>query len=171
MLDRAREAALGGLANADLPFEKLVEELRPERSMSHAPVFQTQLIVLNTPQGALDLAGTRAASLHVDSGTAKFDLSLVAEVGGEDALRLAIEYDTALFDAATVERFGRHLTHPAGGGRGRPGPAGRRDRPAQRGRALADGGRAGTPPAVSCRRRRRRWTLLDRRPRSWAIRR
>ncbi|MGA3562548.1 amino acid adenylation domain-containing protein [Melissospora conviva] len=109
VLGRAKEAVLGGLANADLPFEKLVEQLRPERSMSHAPVFQTQLIVLNTPQGALDLAGTRVASLHVDSGTAKFDLSLVAEVGGEDAMRLAMEYDTALFDAATVERFGRHL--------------------------------------------------------------
>lgn len=110
LLARVREVVLGGLAHADVPFEKLVEELQPERSLGHAPVFQVQLILQNTPPGELKLAGLRLTSLEVDSGTAKFDMSLVGEMLPNGGMRLAIEYDTALFDAETVARFGRHLT-------------------------------------------------------------
>ncbi|GAB2955767.1 hypothetical protein GCM10027280_50280 [Micromonospora polyrhachis] len=110
LVGRVREAALGGLANGDVPFEKLVEELQPERSLGHAPVFQTQLILQNAPGGDLELAGTTLTSLRVDSGTAKFDLSLVGEVTPTGGVCLAVEYDTALFDAKSIARLGRHLT-------------------------------------------------------------
>ncbi|RKR87004.1 amino acid adenylation domain-containing protein [Micromonospora pisi] len=110
LVDRVREATLGGLAHADVPFEKLVEELAPERSLGHAPVFQTQLIVQNTPPANLDLTDLTSTSLRVDSGTAKFDLSLVGEMTSDGGLHLAVEYDTALFDAESVARLARQLT-------------------------------------------------------------
>ncbi|MFI5496804.1 amino acid adenylation domain-containing protein [Actinoplanes sp. NPDC051859] len=108
LVGRAREAVLNGLSHADLPFEKLVEELRPARSLGHAPIFQAQLIMQNAPSATLDLADTEATSLALDSGTAKVDLTLVGMPDGDD-LRLAVEYSTDLFDAATMERFVRHL--------------------------------------------------------------
>ncbi|WP_326556939.1 amino acid adenylation domain-containing protein [Micromonospora sp. NBC_01796] len=110
LVDRVREATLGGLANGDVPFEKLVEELAPERSLGHAPVFQTQLIVQNTPPAILALGEVTATSLLVDSGTAKFDLSLVGEMTPDGVMHMAVEYDTALFDADTVARLARQLT-------------------------------------------------------------
>ncbi|GAB3154078.1 hypothetical protein GCM10027290_47920 [Micromonospora sonneratiae] len=110
LVDRAREATLGGLANGEVPFEKLVEELQPERSLGHAPIFQAQLILQNAPTGDLNLPGAALTSLAVDSGTAKFDLTLVGELTSAGGVRLAVEYDTALFEAETVARFGRHLT-------------------------------------------------------------
>jgi amino acid adenylation domain-containing protein len=108
LVRRARETALNGLGHADVPFEKLVEELRPVRSLGHAPIFQAQLILQNAPTSELALAGTTATPIAVDSGTAKFDLTLVGMAAGDD-LRLAVEYDTELYDASTVERFVEHL--------------------------------------------------------------
>ncbi|OZV80550.1 non-ribosomal peptide synthetase [Micromonospora echinospora] len=109
LVGRVREVALTGLGNAELPFEKLVEELQPDRSLAHAPVFQAQLVLQNAPYDGFRLTGCTASTLEVDSGSAKFDLTLVGERTGDGALRLAFEYDTALFDVATVDRLGRHL--------------------------------------------------------------
>ncbi|MFI6230919.1 amino acid adenylation domain-containing protein [Micromonospora echinospora] len=109
LVGRVREVALTGLGNAELPFEKLVEELQPDRSLAHAPVFQAQLVLQNAPYDGFRLTGCTATTLEVDSGSAKFDLTLVGERTGDGALRLAFEYDTALFDVATVDRLGRHL--------------------------------------------------------------
>jgi len=113
LVGQAREVTLNGLGNADVPFEKLVEELRPARSLGHAPIFQTQLILQNAPAIELTLPDVTATSLKVDSGTAKFDLSLVGQVGSlhapEGSLELAIEYNTDMFDAGTVQRFLGHL--------------------------------------------------------------
>ncbi|WBB80946.1 amino acid adenylation domain-containing protein [Micromonospora sp. WMMD882] len=109
LVGRVREATLAGLGNADVPFEKLVEELRPDRSLAHAPVFQAQFILQNAPYQGFRLAGCAATALEVDSGSAKFDLTLVGERLADGVLRLAFEYDTDLFDATTVDRFGRHL--------------------------------------------------------------
>ncbi|MFI2272236.1 amino acid adenylation domain-containing protein [Catenuloplanes sp. NPDC020197] len=107
---RAREVTLNGLGNADLPFERLVEELQPERSLAHTPVFQAQLILQNAPQAPFRLGDTAATSLELDTGTAKFDLTLVGEATGSGGLRLAVEYDTDLFDASTIDRLTRHLS-------------------------------------------------------------
>lgn len=109
LVDRVREVTLVGLGNAEVPFEKVVEELQPARSLAHAPIFQAQLILQNAPHNAFRLSGCTTTSLRVDSGTAKFDLTLAGEMTAEGALRLAFEYDTELFDAATVDRLARHL--------------------------------------------------------------
>ncbi|WP_018223630.1 non-ribosomal peptide synthetase [Salinispora pacifica] len=109
LVARVREATLVGLGNAEVPFERVVEELQPDRSMSHAPIFQAQLILHNAPNTAFRLTGCTVASLEVDSGTAKFDLTLAAETASDGTLRLALEYDTDLFDASTIDRLARHL--------------------------------------------------------------
>ena len=108
LLGQVRELALEAYAHQDLPFEKLVEELQPERSLSHAPVFQVMLDLQNAPMHDLELHGLRLTPLPFDSLMAKFDL--VMTVGETDGrLSGQLEYNTDLFDAATIERLGRHL--------------------------------------------------------------
>src|SRR6185369_8373828 len=108
VLARAREATLGAYAHQDLPFERLVEELRPERSLAHAPLFQVLLILQNTPAAALEAPGLRLQPLEVDTGTAKLDLTLSLEPR-EDGLAGTITWATDLFDAVTAARFGERL--------------------------------------------------------------
>ncbi|HVR99834.1 MAG TPA: condensation domain-containing protein, partial [Thermoanaerobaculia bacterium] len=101
LLARTRETALAAQAHRALPFEVLVEELRPERSLAHAPLFQVMLAFQGVPDESLRME-------RVDTGTAKLDLLLdLAHRGG----RLAgfLEYDTDLFDAATVDRLLAHF--------------------------------------------------------------
>ncbi len=108
LLSRVREVALGAYAHQDVPFEKLVEELQPERSLSHAPLFQVMFILQNAPRSALDLSGLTLQSLEFDSGTAQFDVSLsVVEVA--EGLQAKFEYNTDLFDAATITRMLKHF--------------------------------------------------------------
>jgi len=110
LLVQVREVALEAYAHQDLPFEKLVEELQPERSLSHSPVFQVMLDLQNAPMHDLELHGLRLTPLPFDSLMAKFDL--VMTVGETDGrLSGQLEYNTDLFDAATIERLGRHLEH------------------------------------------------------------
>ncbi|SOD02868.1 amino acid adenylation domain-containing protein, partial [bacterium JGI 053] len=109
LLGRVRESVLGGLAHQDVPFEKLVEELRPERTLGRQPLFQA-VFAYNHASAAdlLVLADASAAPVPVDGGTAKFDLTLgITERG--DALSAGFEYATDLFDAATVEAMAGHL--------------------------------------------------------------
>ncbi|MCU1267658.1 MAG: amino acid adenylation domain protein [Acidobacteria bacterium] len=100
LLQRVREAALGAYAHQEIPFDKLVEELEPERSLSHAPLFQVIFALENTPP-ALDHQGVALQWLEVDRGTARTDLSLfVSDKGG--ALSAIWEYSTDLFDGETI---------------------------------------------------------------------
>ncbi len=108
LLAQAREATLGAYAHQDLPFERLVEELRPERSLSHAPIFQVMLILQNTPAAVLEAPGLRLRSLALDTGTSKLDISLSLEPQG-DGIAGTLEYATDLFDEATVRRLTEHL--------------------------------------------------------------
>ena len=123
LLRQVRETALGAQAHQDLPFEQLVEALQPERDLSRSPLFQALFILQNMPLAAPPLAGLEVSALPADHGSAKFDLSLIAEEGPDGGLRASIEYDTDLFDAATIERMARHLgrilEHAA---EARPGP-------------------------------------------------
>jgi amino acid adenylation domain-containing protein len=106
-LARTRQAVLDAFAHQDLPFERLVEELRPERSLSHAPIFQVLFVFQNTPGGTLELPGLRVDVLPPAPST-HFDLELeLAEEGG--GLRGALGYATDLFDDATAERLLGHL--------------------------------------------------------------
>ena len=107
LLGRVREAALGAYAHQDLPFEKLVEELGPDRSLSHSPLFQVMFQLHNVPGEDLALPELSVAPLTVEADTAKFDLTLGAvESGGE--LIGALEYSTDLWDEATIERMTGH---------------------------------------------------------------
>ncbi len=110
LLGQVRETALEAYAHQDLPFEKLVEELQPQRSLSHSPVFQVMFDLQNAPMRDLELQGLRLTPLPFDSRMAKFDLVLtVGETDGRMSGQL--EYNTDLFDAATIRRMARHLEH------------------------------------------------------------
>jgi amino acid adenylation domain-containing protein len=107
LLGRTREAALGAYAHQSLPFEKMVEVLRPERDTSRSPLFQVMLVLHNTPDEAANLKGLKATSILADSGTAKFDLTLYINETNDSA-KVTAEYNTDLFEAARIERLVGH---------------------------------------------------------------
>lgn len=108
LLQRLREVTLGAYAHQDLPFEKLVEELQPDRSLSYNPVFQVMFQLRNNPMPPLNLPGLTLSLLNVETNTTQFDLSLDLEEVGE-RLQASVEYSTDLFDRATITRMLRHL--------------------------------------------------------------
>lgn len=107
LLSRTREAALGAYAHQDLPFEKLVEELHPERDLSHSPFFQVMFVLQNAPREAAQLAGLEVTRMRIDSGTSKSDLTLNVRER-EGALQAVVEYNTDLFEAETIRRMLGH---------------------------------------------------------------
>ena len=107
LLKRVRESMLWAYANRDLPFQKVVEKLDPERNTGRNPLFQVMIDQAQSAWLKLILAGLKAEWLPIDNGTAKFDLSLHC-VLGEKEISGWIEYSTDLYDAPTVERM---LTH------------------------------------------------------------
>src|SRR5262249_28841747 len=82
-VQRVREGTLEAYEHQDVPFEKLVEELRPGRSLSHTPLFQVMFIAESGVPPALALPGLAVSPLAVDSGTAKFDLTLALTETGD----------------------------------------------------------------------------------------
>jgi amino acid adenylation domain-containing protein/non-ribosomal peptide synthase protein (TIGR01720 family) len=106
LLERVRTTALAAYLLQDVPFERLVEALAPERSLSHSPLVQAVLVFQTTPAGTLELPGLEVLPVAVETGTAKFDLTV--EVGG-DAIAGSIEYRSDLFDAATIDRLAGHF--------------------------------------------------------------
>ncbi len=109
LLARVRRTALGAYEHQDLPFERLVEELAPERDLSRAPVFQVAFVVQNAPLVPLELPGLTLRPLPGEGGAAKFDLMLTLLEHGEGVAGV-FEYATDLFDPTTVERWAGHLT-------------------------------------------------------------
>ena len=107
LLKRVREVTLGAYAHQDLPFEKLVEELQPERSLSHQPVFQVLFVLQNTPGGELRLEGLEMEAVEGTGRTAKFDLSLDIVEQGQELLG-TLAYSTDLFEAETIRRMVGH---------------------------------------------------------------
>ena len=107
LLARVREVALGAYAHQDLPFEKLVEELQPERTVGTSPLFQVTFGFQNLREETFRLRGMIVTPLEVDSGTAKFDLSLRIREHA-DGLRAVFEYNTDLFDSGMIDRLLGH---------------------------------------------------------------
>ncbi len=109
LLLQVRETALGAFAHQDLPFEKLVEELHPERDMSHSPLFQVAFILQNAPmRDIVDLPDLKMQALESPDTTAKFDLTLTMIEAGDEFIG-DMEYNTDLFDRETIVRMLDHL--------------------------------------------------------------
>jgi amino acid adenylation domain-containing protein len=109
LLGRVREVALGAYAHQDLPFEMLVQALRPDRDPSHSSLFQVMFILQNAPLKIPSIAGLTAGpflSLS-DNGTSKFDLTLNI-MEGSDGLATTVEYNTDLFEEGTIQRLLGH---------------------------------------------------------------
>ncbi|HVR99578.1 MAG TPA: condensation domain-containing protein, partial [Thermoanaerobaculia bacterium] len=109
LLGRVRESALSAYAHQDLPFEKLVEVLQPQRDLSRTPLFQVMYVLQNTPEARiLDLPGLRMETVTTERGTAQFDLTLTLEPGGQGLVG-ELEYSLDLFEEPTIRRLAGHL--------------------------------------------------------------
>ncbi len=104
LVSRARQVVLDASASADVPFERLVEELRPERRLERAPLAQVLLSLDNTPQPEAHLPGLAVRELPYEEGWAKLELMLFAAQRGE-GLELALQYNRDLFDGTTAARL------------------------------------------------------------------
>ncbi len=107
LLKRVREVCLGAYQHQDVPFEMVVEEMAVERALNHTPIFQVMFVFQNTPASELLLEDVEISVLEVDSGTAKFDLMLTVRED-ERGLSGQVEYDTDLFEAASIKRMVGH---------------------------------------------------------------
>jgi amino acid adenylation domain-containing protein len=106
---RVREVCLDAYAHQDVPFEKLVEELEPQRDSKHTPFFQTMLILQNQPRAEWKLPDLELVQEFVEVNNAKFDLTLSfnEQLGGR--LRARLEYRAQLFDEPAIARMGQHF--------------------------------------------------------------
>ena len=108
LLQRVKKVALSAYEHQDLPFEKLVGELQLERDLSYSPVFQVKFMLQNAPQEQLKLPGLTLSFLSTENSTAKLDLSLdMYETAS--GLTGTFEYNTDLFDKATINRMVEHF--------------------------------------------------------------
>jgi amino acid adenylation domain-containing protein len=130
LVARVRETALDAYAHQDLPFEKLVEELAPERSLAHSPLFQVMFALQEAQAGhAPGRSGAASAGSgpgwepgSVETATAKFDLHLALR-RGPDGVAGALVYNTDLFDRTTVRRLSRAFATLLGAAVRAPGSA------------------------------------------------
>ncbi len=111
LLARARRAALAAYSHQELPFERLVDELKPERDLARHPIFQAVVSLEEPRRLEAALPGLVMTPVDVAERTAKFDLTLVARppAPGAGGLRLVLDYARDLFDPTTVLRLAHHL--------------------------------------------------------------
>ena len=123
VLARVREVTLGGYAHQDLPFEKLVEELQPDRNISRHPLFQVMFSFQNSPMTGLDLLDLETSFINIDIKTTRFDLEFNLWECGEgyrnllggdrwqysEGIRGVVVYNTDLFEQATIARMLGHF--------------------------------------------------------------
>ncbi|MEW5928737.1 MAG: amino acid adenylation domain-containing protein [Gemmatimonadota bacterium] len=108
LLGRVREATLGAFGHQDVPFERLVEELKVERSLAHTPLFQVMFTLQSAPGRPPELPGLEQTLLQPPAEVARFDLELVL-AEHPDGLHGAFSYDADLLEAATVQRMAGHF--------------------------------------------------------------
>jgi amino acid adenylation domain-containing protein len=122
LLERVKRTALAAFAHQELPFGRLVEELHPRRDLSRSPLFQVMLVLQRAEAEALELRGLALRPRDLDTGTAKFELTLqLAEgAGGIDGW---LEYNADLFERATAERLAGGLATLLAAFAGDPGRA------------------------------------------------
>jgi amino acid adenylation domain-containing protein/non-ribosomal peptide synthase protein (TIGR01720 family) len=108
LLRQVRETTLGAYSHQAVPFERLVEELRPERSLSQTPLFQVMFAFQDLLPGQLTMGEVAVEPFAVETGSVKFDLELVMSED-DGALVAGLEYSTELFQEATARRLLAHL--------------------------------------------------------------
>ena len=108
LIARVREACLSAYANDALPFERVVELLRPERDLSRNPLFQVMIVLQGSPAKPFDVPGLEARRVFVDRGSAQVDLTLNV-LESPDGFSGAFEYATDLFERATIVRMAEHF--------------------------------------------------------------
>ena len=108
LLGRVREVALGAYAHQDLPFERLVDALHPQRNLSYAPLFQVMFVLQNVVRVPLDLPELTAEALAIESGVSQFDLKLTVLEDKQDIFGV-LEYSLDLFELETIERMAGHF--------------------------------------------------------------
>ena len=108
LLARVREATLAAYVHQELPFERLVEELAPERDLSRSPLFQILFTLENTPEGSIEQPGIELKAEGVRTGRAKFELTCTY-MQIDDFLHGILDYNQDLFEAPTMVRMGQHL--------------------------------------------------------------
>jgi len=106
LLQRVAETNTGASENQELPFERLVAELNPERQLNYNPLFQVWFTLLSAPMPKLQLHGLGLEFADIETRTARFDLALIMWQDG-DLLRGHFEYSQDLFDPSTIEGFAR----------------------------------------------------------------
>src|SRR5262249_32991634 len=104
LVTRVRAEALAAYAHQDLPFEHLVEALRPDRDRSRTPLFQVMFDYTDDQVHKANLGGLGVSGVGRQAGAALFDLTFSLG-GGEDGLAGVVEYSTALFDRSTIQRL------------------------------------------------------------------
>ena len=108
LLSKVKSTALDAYVHQDLPFQKLVEELHPDRDLSYNPLFQVMFVLQNVPLPNPKLSDVLITCQESENGTSKFDLTLYME-DKEEGLVATIEYNTDLFNADTIERMLGHF--------------------------------------------------------------
>ncbi len=108
VLRRVRDVTLGAYEHQEVPFEKLVAELQPERSLSHSPLFQVVFTLQNAEGGGFALPGLDVSGVEAEFASTKFDLSLGFSASPR-GLRGELSYRTDLFEPGTIQRMARHL--------------------------------------------------------------
>ena len=104
VVKRVREVVLEGHANQEVPFERLVEELKPKRDLSRSPLFQVAFMFQNAEPRELASSGLSLSMLQSHAGASKFDATLSLVDDGQE-LSGTLEYNTDLYDASTMERL------------------------------------------------------------------
>ncbi|MCU7493270.1 MAG: amino acid adenylation domain-containing protein [Ignavibacteria bacterium] len=109
LLKETTESSLEAFTYQELPFEMLVDALQPERTLSHSPLFQVMFVIQNAPVEEYGFTSDLKLFPHeVHSMTSKFDLTLFVSEKSEEAISMAFEYNTDLFEKETIEMFFRH---------------------------------------------------------------
>jgi len=111
LLGQVRDTTLDALSHQQLPFEKLVEDLVPDRTLAYSPLAQVQFVYGSLTPPAMDLPGVTARGQAVLTGTAKLDLTMYADAAADQATKLVLEYSTDLFGQAWADRFLRCVVH------------------------------------------------------------
>jgi len=108
VLQQVKERTLGAYAHQDVPFERLVDELQPDRGLGRTPLFQTMFILQNAPSAVLNLGMTQLEPFRIQSTTARFDLMLVLGES-EEGLEGTLDYDTDMYEEETARGMGERL--------------------------------------------------------------